>query len=95
MTTNKTLEECDRNQRATIAQLQAEVRELKRRDGERLELLLAKGEEIAGCRKVIANYKIGIDDLLDALRPHADAGDVESSNIMASLLSIKRTAERK
>ena len=57
--------------------------------------LAAKDREIAQKIAVIAHYRIGIDDLLNALRPHADDGDVEASNVMASLLSIKRTAHRK
>jgi len=40
----------------------------------------------------IADYVIGIDDLISALIPHKE--DVEYKNIIESLKAIKKTAER-
>jgi hypothetical protein len=60
MTTNKALETANRNQRASIAQLQAavqakdaEIGELNRRDGERLEILIDywRPSKISVCRR--------------------------------------------
>lgn len=38
----------------------------------------------------IAHYRIGIDDLIAALKPHAEDGDVEYKNIILCLESIKK-----